>query len=153
MHLIIANTIWAPIFVYRYNTLSALCTFVIGFVAECSVFQLYTRPLLSFAATVKRLSIANFVSYLAGNIILIFLVLVPVDIHKDNLVETGGTFFIAYLITVPIEYYVMLPLLTNHRHLVFRAVAMSNFVSILFVGYILWFVSWRYIVYLWTGYR
>ena len=150
MHAIIANTIWAPLFVYRYDTASALLTYLIGFIAECGVFRLYTRSLLPLAATLRRLVFANLASYVAGHLLLIF---VPLDVHKDSLPEIALAFFIAYIITLPVEFYVLRPLLPNNRNLLLRAVTMSNFASysILFVGYFLWFFNWRYLVGIWTG--
>jgi hypothetical protein len=141
MHTILANTIWAPIFVYCYDWPAALLSAAVGFVAECGVFRLYTRSLLPKAATVRKLIVANLVSYIAGFFLMAF---VPFRIHKASLVETSLAFFIAYIITVPIEFYVMRSLLPSNRSLLLRAVTMANFISyaILFTGYLLWFTGW-----------
>lgn len=148
MHTILANTIWAPFFVYCYDWPSALLSAVVGFVAECGVFRLYTRSLLRLAATIRRLIVANVVSYLAGIFLMAFL---PFGIHKTNLVETALAFFIAYIITVPIEFYVLRELLPTNRQLLLRAVTMANFISyaVLFTGYLLWFAGWRYLLRKW----
>lgn len=141
MNTILANTIWAPIFVYCYDWPSALLSAAVGFVAECGVFRLYTRSLLPLAITIRRLIVANFVSYVAGNFLMAF---VPFGIHKASLAETALAFFIAYIITVPIECYVLRSLLPNNRALLIRAVTMANFISyaILFTFYLLWFAGW-----------
>jgi hypothetical protein len=150
MHAILANTIWAPIFVYCYDWPSALISAAIGFVAEFGVFRLYTRSLLSPAVALRRLIVANVASYVAGFFLMAF---VPFGIHKVSLAETALAFVIAYIITVPIEFYVMRSLLPANRSLLFRAVTMANFISyaILFTGYFLWFAGWRYLIRTWTG--
>ena len=91
MNAFLANTIWAPLFVYHYDTASTLVSFVIGFVAECAAIRVYTRSVLPIAATLRRLILANLVSYVVGHLILIF---VPLDIHKSSLGETVFAFFL-----------------------------------------------------------
>lgn len=150
MHPIFANTIWAPLFVHRYDTSSALTTFAAGFVAECGVLRLYTRSLLPPWHMVRRLAGANTTSYITGNFLLVF---VPLDIHKSSLRETVLAFFIAYLVTLPVEFFVLRPLLPTQRSLLLRAVVMANFVSysVLFFGYVVWFAGWSRLVRTWTG--
>lgn len=145
MNTILANTIWAPIFVYCYDWPSVLLSATVGFVAECGVFRLYTRSLLPLAITIRRLIVANLVSYVAGNFLMAF---VPFEIHKASLAETALAFFIAYIITVPIECYVLRSLLPTNRSLLVRAVTMANFISyaILFTFYLLWFAGWWHLL-------
>ena len=150
MHTILANTIWAPVFVYCYDTPSVVLSTVIGFVAEFGVFRLYTRSLLPLGKTLGRLFVANLASYIAGFILMLF---VPLDVHKVSLAETALAFSIAYIITLPVEFYFLRSLLPNNRPLLVRAVTMSNFISyaILFAGYFLWFVGWRSFLKKWNG--
>ena len=147
---ILANTICGPLFVYRYDTASALLSFLIGFIAESWVFWIYVRPRLRLGGTLRDLALANIASYVAGHLLL---PLVAAEVHKNSLSEIALAFLAAYLITLPIEYGVLRPLLPNNRRLLLRAVTMSNFVSysILFVGYFLWFFNWRGLVRVWTG--
>jgi len=147
---ILANTIWAPIFVYCYDWPTALLSAAIGFVAEFGVFRLYIRSLLSPATTLRWLIAANLASYVAGFFLMAF---VPLGIHKVSLAETALAFFIAYIITLPFEFYVLRSLFPAHRPLLFRAVTMVNFISyaILFTGYFLWFTGWRYFLRIWAG--
>ena len=150
MHAILANTIWAPLFVYGYDWPWALCSTAVGFIAEFGVFRLYTRSLLSAPRTFRSLVLANLASYVAGFFLMAF---VPLSIHKVSLAETALAFFIAYIITLPIEFYVLRSLLPANRFLLLRAVTMANFISyaILFTGYFLWFAGWRYLLRTWTG--
>ena len=150
MHAILANTIWAPIFVYCYNWPWGLLSAAIGFVAEFGVIRLYARSLLSSGATFRRLFAANTASYVAG---FFLMALLPLDIHKVSLAETALAFGIAYIITVPTEFYVMRSLLLGNRSLLLRAVTIANVISyaILFTGYFLWFAGWRYILRTLTG--
>jgi hypothetical protein len=143
MHAILANTIWAPIFVYSYDWPWTLTFAAIGFVAEFGVFRLYTRSLLSSAVTLRRLGAANLASYIAG---LFFMAFLPFGIHKVSLVETSLAFFIAYLITLPVEFYILRPLLPASRSLLLRTVTMSNFISYawLFTAYFVWFTGWPF---------
>ncbi len=147
---ILANTIWGPLFVYRYDTASALLSFLIAFIAECWVFWIYIRPRLALWGAVRDLALANLASYIAGHLLLPFVI---GFVHKNSLPETALAFLAAYLVTVPIEYGVLRPLLPNDLRLLIRAVTMSNFVSysILFVGYFLWFFNWNFLMRVWTG--
>jgi len=149
MRFILANTIWAPIFVFCYNWPFALLCTVVGFAAEVGVFRIYTRPRLPLRKTIRRLIAANLASYVVGFVLLLF---VPLDIHKSSLGETVLAFVIAYAITVPVEFYVVRSLLPTNRDLLLRAVAMGNFVSyaILFTGYFLWFAGLWYFLRSWS---
>ena len=142
MHVILANTIWAPVFVYCYDWPSALLSAAIGFLAEFGVFRFYTRALVSAAITVRRLVAANLVSFAAG---FVLMALMPFGVRKDSLAQTALAFFIAYIITVASEFYVLRSLLPQNRRLLLRSVTMANFISyaILFTGYFLWFAGWR----------
>ena len=93
---------------------------------------------------------ANIASYIAGHLLLPFVI---GFVHKNSLPEIALAFLAAYLITVPIEYGVLRPLLPKDRRLLIRAVTMSNFVSysILFVGYFLWFFNWSFLMRVWVG--
>jgi hypothetical protein len=150
MHAILANTIWAPIFVYCYNWPWALSSVAVGFIAEFGVFRLYTRTLLSAAITLRRLVAANLVSFAAGFVLMAFM---PFGVRKDSLAQTALAFFIAYIITLSIEFYTLRSLLPQNRRLLLRTVTMANFISyaILFTGYFLWFAGWRYVLRQWTG--
>lgn len=138
MHLFLANTIWAPLFVYCYSWPWALTATVVGFFAEYRVFRLYTRTLLPRRLAFRRLVIANLASYFIGQILIMFM---PLRFHKVSLVETVEGFVIAYLITLLIEFLFLRSLLPGHRPLLIRAVVMCNFVSyaILFTAFTLWF--------------
>lgn len=140
MHAFLANTVWAPIFVYSYDTLWVLCSVAIGFIAEFCVFYLYTRSLLSRGVAFRRLMVANLVSCVTGFFLMAFM---PLGIHKISLAETSLAYFGAYLITFAIEFYVLRSLLPSNRPLLLRALAMANLFSyaILFTGYVLWFGS------------
>lgn len=146
---ILANTIWTLPFVYGYDTASALISFLVGFVAECGVFRLYTRALLPLRSTLRRIIFANLLSYIAGQVLVTF---VPLYFRKDHLEDTALAFFIAFAITLPIEFCAQRSLLPSHRLLLLRAVTMSNFISysILFAGYFLWRFNWKFLVMLWT---
>lgn len=142
MHAILANTIWAPIFVYCYDGPWALCSVAVGFIAEFGVFRLYTRTLLSTASTLRRLLFANLVSFAAG---FVLMALMPFGVRKDSLAQSALAFFIAYLITLSIEFYALRSMLPQHRRLLFRSVTMANFIgyAVLFTGYFFWFAGWR----------
>ncbi len=150
MHTILANTIWAPVFVYCYSWPWALSSVAVGFIAEYGVFRLYTRTLLSADVTLRRLLAANLVSLAAG---FVLMTIMPFSVRKDSLAQTAFAFFIAYLITLFTESYSLRSLLPQKRPLLFRAVTLANFISyaILFTGYFLWFAGWRYILRQWTG--
>src|SRR4051812_17966311 len=119
MHFIFANTIWAPWFIYRYDTSSVVVSTLLGFTAEWCVLNLYLHALVPPGRLFIRMLLANVTSYLAGNVLIIF---VPFEIHKLSFLETSNTFLIAYAITVPAEFLMMRTLLPNKRWLIFRAV-------------------------------
>lgn len=150
MHPLLANTIWAPIFVYWYSWPWAWTATVVGFFAEYGVFRLYTRSLLPRRVTFRRLLIANLGSYFIGQVLILFM---PLRFHKVSLVETVQGFGIAYLITLLIEFLFLRSLLPGHRSLLVRAVIMCNFVSyaILFAAFIFWFGAWHLLLRKLTG--
>jgi hypothetical protein len=138
MQAALANTIWAPAFLYFYDSLWSSCAIAAGFFAEYAVFRGYMRGHVAASLTFSRLVRANVASFAVG---VVFLALLPLDIRKNSLGETTFAFWLAYSITLPVEYYVLRRLLPESRALLFRSVAMANFISyaILFGGFVLWF--------------
>jgi len=149
-YVMVANTVWAPAFVYLYDPLWASCLIVAGFIAEFGTFRLYVRGHHSAGVTFRRLFGANLLSCAAG---FVLMVLLPFGIRKDSFAQTALAFGLAYFITLLIENYSLRSLFPQNRRFLFRSVAMANFVShaILFGGFVFWFGGLRQALRIWTG--
>lgn len=139
--MLLANTIWAPFFVYCYDFPAALISVSFGFVVECIAFVGYKRHLIPLSSCLRRLALANVISYVAGLLLMVFL---PFEVHKTSLADISLSFLFAYLITLPIEGWFLRSQLPAQSRVLVRAVVMSNFASyaVLFSGYCFWYLGW-----------
>lgn len=146
--MILANTIWGPLFFYFYDAGYVAGAIAAGLLAEFGVLRLYLRDVMSMVRLVGILLLANVTSFFAGGILIGFLI---GEVRKSSFVDTMSALGYSYALTIFFEYLVFRPFLPTKGYLLFRAVLMANLVNyaILFIVFFLWYFEPGFITEVW----